>query len=175
MDIGPGPGVVFRGARSDDLAAIIDLEHELFGHDAYPYWVLRQLFDLNGSHWVVAEQSGAIFGYAVVGIGVAPRHRCWVMTLAISKSHQGYGFGRDLLERAVANCRAALADTVYLTVRPSDPIAKSLYTACDFRHLRHEDQYFGAGEPRDVLVRELRPAAKSESADPRWTKRSSGQ
>ncbi|MEU8894844.1 GNAT family N-acetyltransferase [Nocardia sp. NPDC048505] len=172
MDIGSGTRVVFRGVQVEDLSAIIELERELFGGDAYPYWVLRQLFDLNGPHWVIAEHRGAIIGYAVVGIDA--RRRCWVMTLAISKTYRGYGFGRALLERAVLNGRAALADSVYLTVRPADGVANNLYTTCNFRHDSHDDQYFGIGEPRNVLVRDLHPPSATDVRDP-WTKRSSNQ
>ncbi len=53
-----GPLQTLRTASVDDLAAIGAIEVEQFAHLAYPYFVLRQLFELHGPDWTVAEYGG---------------------------------------------------------------------------------------------------------------------
>ncbi|WP_433683130.1 GNAT family N-acetyltransferase [Nocardia sp. CA-119907] len=151
LDISKGLGEpVFRAARLADLDHIAQLEREHFGDLCYQYVVLRQLFDLHGSEWVVAEIGGRVCGYALVGVG--NRRRGWVIGLAVAPKYRHRGVGRALLERAVSSCRSALADSVYLTVRPTDQRAVNLYKTSGFHWAGHEGRYFGDGEPRDVLV-----------------------
>ncbi|MET8779658.1 GNAT family N-acetyltransferase [Nocardia sp. NPDC050713] len=177
MDIGARPGAVYRAATVHDLTDIAALELEQFADHAYPYTALRQLFDLHGSHWVVAELDDRVCGYALVGLG--SRSRGWVMGLAVATQYRGRRIGRGLLERAVHSCRTAAADSVYITVRPSDQLATNLYKTAGFEVTGHEDQYFGPGEPRDVLRYRLTPKPTAgrvpEPADPHWLKQRPGR
>lgn len=162
MDFSQGAGEpVFRGALLGDLGAIAAIETTEFAQLSYPYFVLRQLFDLHGSHWVVAELGGDICGYAMVAVGAS--HHAWVIGLAVAARCRGRGYGRALLDRAVTRCRAALVEQVYITVRPTDQPAANLYKKSGFVRTGHEERYFGPGEPRDVLVHriETRPHTRS--------------
>ncbi|MET8649549.1 GNAT family N-acetyltransferase [Nocardia aurea] len=148
------------------------MEQELFADLAYPDHVLRQLFDLHGSHWVVADSEGVILGYAVVGID---SNRCaWVMGLGVAGASRGLGLGHDLLERAMENCRAARVERVRITVRPDNTAAAELYRRAGFDRIGYEENYFGTGDPRDILERRLgnrRPRwGGPEADDPRWIK-----
>lgn len=154
MDNSEGAGEpVFRTARLADLDDIAALEREHFGDLCYPYVTLRQLFDLHGPDWVVAEIGGRVRGYALVGVGT--RRRGWVMGLAVAPNYRNRGLGRALLDRAVTSCRTAQADSVYLTVRPTDQRTVKLYKNAGFRWAGYEQRYFGANEPRDVLVHRI--------------------
>ncbi|WP_054815057.1 GNAT family N-acetyltransferase [Nocardia arizonensis] len=165
---------MLRKARLDDLATISVLEHDLFADLAYSYVVLRQLYDLHGAHWVVAEVDRIVRGYALVGLDT---QRCaWVMGLGVDAAYSGHGIGRELLESAVENCRLAHAERVKLTVRPGHDAAASLYTKVGFTVISKEDHYFGLGEPRHVLERELErePRGLPGPDDPHWIKRPRG-
>jgi ribosomal-protein-alanine N-acetyltransferase len=141
---------VFRAAKLEDLADIAELDGEEFGDLCVPHRMLRPLFDLHGSDWVVADIGGKVCGYALVC--VSAQRRGWLMGLAVAKQYRGCGFGRELLERAVTSCRTALADSIYLTVKPTEQSVVKLYEDTGFRRVSREQQYFGEGEPRDVLV-----------------------
>lgn len=150
---------VFRMATLGDLAAINEIEVAQFEELAYPYFVLRQLFDLYGAGWVVVETAGRIRGYALVAFTF---ERCaWVIGFVVTPEHRRRGFGTRLLERALDECRVASARRVFITVRPTNQSAYDLYMRAGFVWTAHEDGYFGAGEPRDVLVHRLgRPVAR---------------
>jgi hypothetical protein len=63
----------FRIPVLEDLAAIHDIEVAMFGSDlAYPWFTLRQMFDLFNEYFVIAEVDGYIVGYALAGAKPAP-------------------------------------------------------------------------------------------------------
>ncbi|MEV6770785.1 GNAT family N-acetyltransferase [Nocardia sp. NPDC051030] len=144
---------MFRSADLSDLDAIRSLELAEFDHLAYPYFVLRQLFELHGANWTVAEDSGEVCGYVLTAIGA--HNSAWFMGFAVAEFCRGRGYGRALLETALEHCRTARVDQVFVTVRPGNRAAYHLYKEVGFVWTDHETRYFGADEPRDVLVRKL--------------------
>ncbi|MFC9994365.1 GNAT family N-acetyltransferase [Nocardia sp. NPDC127526] len=136
-----------------DLPAIQAIETAEFDRLAYPYVVLRQLFELHGSEWIVAEDEGSVCGYVLTAI--ATTGLAWFMGFAVAGSCKGRGYGRALLESALAHCRTARVDQVFVTVRPGNRTAYHLYKEVGFVWADHELDYFGPDEPRDVLVRKL--------------------
>ncbi|MFD0363729.1 GNAT family N-acetyltransferase [Nocardia sp. GCM10030253] len=165
---------VYRTATREDLADIAALEKQQLGDLACSLVILRQLFDLHGSHWVVADVDGHVRGYALVGINAA--QRAWVLGLAVAAGYQRRGFGTALLAQAISVCRAALVDRVYITVRPTNQRAANLYKNAGFLWAGHEQRYFGEGEPRDVLVHRIQRAPVgppiADPKDKRWLKES---
>ncbi|MFI6871134.1 GNAT family N-acetyltransferase [Nocardia sp. NPDC050406] len=148
-----GPVPTIRSAGTDDLAGIQAIEWEQFSHLAYPYFVLRQLFELHGTDWTVAEFEGRVCGYVLTAISA---ERCaWFLGFAVAGHCRGRGFGRNLLEAALEHCRKARADRVFVTVRPDNRTAYRLYEDVGFVRSDHEAAYFGRDEPRDVLVHKL--------------------
>ncbi|MFJ4658794.1 GNAT family N-acetyltransferase [Nocardia sp. NPDC088792] len=143
----------FRAASMTDLSAIRTLEVVEFEHLAYPYFVLRQLFEVHGSDWMVAEDNGEVCGYVLTAIG--PEGSAWFLGFAVAGHCRGRGYGRALLETALEHCRTSQVDQVFVTVRPGNRAARHLYKEVGFVWTDHEHDYFGADEPRDVLVRKL--------------------
>ncbi|WP_280274491.1 GNAT family N-acetyltransferase [Nocardia wallacei] len=141
------PQPEYRAARFSDLEHVAAIESDVF--DApYLYLMLRQLFDLHGSEWLVAELEGVTVGYALT---LAESHRALLFTFAVHKAHQGLGYGRGLLDRALQACRALGTEVMYLTVRPDNHPATNLFKQAGFEFVEHDDRYFGPGEPRDVF------------------------
>lgn len=143
----------YRAARLEDLVDIEAIETTQFAELSYPYFALRQFFDLHGPHWIVAELDGAVCGYAMVAFG--PEEVAWLMGLGVQKQSQGRGLGSGLMERVLELCREERREQVLLTVRPTNQAAYKLYEQTGFRRIDHEERYFGSGQPRDVLVHRL--------------------
>ncbi|MBB5911356.1 ribosomal-protein-alanine N-acetyltransferase [Nocardia transvalensis] len=152
MDITKAPQPEYRQARFADLEAIAAIEAEVFA-EPYLYLMLRQLFDLHGSEWLVAEVDGVPIGYALT---LQKAGRALLFTFAVDKEHQGLGFGRALLDRAMQVCRELGTDVMYLTVRPDNQSASNLFKRAGFEFVSHDERYFGPGEPRDLFEFRLR-------------------
>ena len=166
-----------RSARLEDLPILSDMEEAQFTDLAYPFFILRQLFELHRSHWVVAEEAGAILGYAVVGVD--GQGCAWVLSMAVSERARRNGIGTRLLEHVFDRCRDAQVYRVRLTVRQENTAAVKLYEKTGFRQIERDQNYFGTDEPRDVLELRFDPAPRrwdtSASDGPQWVKRPRGQ
>ncbi|MBR7829531.1 GNAT family N-acetyltransferase [Actinospica sp. MGRD01-02] len=146
---------VCRPARLADLAVIEDVDKAVFTDKPYPYFVIRQLFDVHGAHCVVAEEDGEVRGYALVAV-VPAESTAWLLSLAVLPGSRRRGFGRALMDRALAICDEARVDRMRITVRPTNDVAYRLYKDSGFDWVRTEDTYFGVGEARDVLEKQFR-------------------
>ncbi|MGI5219505.1 N-acetyltransferase family protein [Nocardia sp. CA-290969] len=153
MDIAEAPQPEYRQARFADLEDIAAIEAEVFA-EPYLYLMLRQLFDLHGREWLVAEMQGTVIGYALT---LEKDGRALLFTFAVAKRYQGAGYGRALLDHTLHVCRELGTETVCLTVRPDNHPAGGLFKQAGFDFVEHHDTYFGPGEPRDVYEYHLRP------------------
>ncbi|WP_024806110.1 GNAT family N-acetyltransferase [Nocardia sp. BMG51109] len=152
MDTAEAPRPEYRQARFTDLDDIAAIEAEVFA-EPYRYLMLRQLFELHGPAWLVAEVDGAVIGYALI---LEKDRRALLFTFSVAKQCQGLGYGRGLLERALRACRQQGVEMMYLTVRPDNHPARNLFAQVGFDCVDHDDEYFGQDEPRDVFEYRLR-------------------
>ncbi|WP_327097766.1 GNAT family N-acetyltransferase [Nocardia vinacea] len=152
MDIVRAPQPQYRQARFADIEDIAAIEAEVFA-EPYLYLMLRQLYDLHGSDWLVAELDGRVIGYALT---LHKAGRALLFTFAVVEQYQGKGYGRALLDHMLQQCRTDGADVVYLTVRPDNQPAAALFKQAGFEFVEHDDQYFGPGEPRGIFEYRLR-------------------
>ncbi|MFF0487860.1 GNAT family N-acetyltransferase [Nocardia sp. NPDC004068] len=134
----------YRQAAFGDLPAIARIEHEVFD-EPYRYLMLRQLFDLHGSAWVVCELNGTIIGYA---LSLEKDRRALLFTFAMSPEFRHRGYAKALLEEALDRSRRLGAEVEYLTVRPDNETAVRLFEAAGFIRTKEDESYFGEGEPR---------------------------
>ncbi|WP_162958297.1 GNAT family N-acetyltransferase [Nocardia yunnanensis] len=142
-----------RAASRSDLSAIHALEVAEYGDASYPYFALRQLFELDGANWTVAEEAGEVCGYVLASLRAD--RTAWLLAVAVAARCRSRGYGRALLETALAQCRRAHVVLVRLTVDPANATAYRLYKEAGFVLERHEPDYFGPHEPRDVLVHRI--------------------
>ncbi|WP_158607810.1 GNAT family N-acetyltransferase [Nocardia panacis] len=140
---------VYRRARLTDLDRVSSIENERFGAHSYPYFALRQLFDLHGASWLVVEVEGRLLGHVLVAL--APQRRAWLLSLAVAADSCGRGYGTALVEQALRLCGSLDVGSVLITVRPTNQSAMNIYKRAGFEWAAHDERYFGEGEPRDVL------------------------
>ena len=147
--------VHIRPAEQPDLADLKELDEAVFAHLAYPYFALRQLFDLFAEWWLVAAHPDGLRGYSL-GVPTFDRGRAWVMGLGVRAEFQGRGYGRLLLISSLRKLADIGVRDVYLTVEPSNRNAISLYHELGFAVDRLGRGYFGPGEDRLVMIAQLR-------------------
>ncbi|QWB28437.1 GNAT family N-acetyltransferase [Streptomyces koelreuteriae] len=142
-----------RTAAEEDLPHIARLDREVFGDAAYPFFVLRQLFDA-GFTLVVVDDSEGICAYALA-LALASEGRGWVLALAVGPRQRGTGLGRELMRETLCHLRSLRVREVLLTVEPANASAIRLYRSLGFTERRgatgHVRDYFGPGEDRLLL------------------------
>ncbi|MHC3473315.1 GNAT family N-acetyltransferase [Streptomyces sp. 7R007] len=144
-----------RRVTEADLDALALLDRETFPEEPYPYFVLRQMYDVYPDHLLVLDDGTELKGYVLVG--TAPdRSRSWILGLGITRDERGRGYGRRLMLKVLEMLRGLQVPEVLLTVAPSNTAAIQLYETLDFKAEDSvREDYFGPGADRLVMRRRL--------------------
>lgn len=149
------PVLHVRGMRLDDLPAISALENLSY---EFPWsaGIFSDCVKAGHSCWVLCVDQ-VIAGYGILSTGAGEAH---LLNLCIGPMHRGRGLGRHLLLRVLDIAKWNRAERVFLEVRPSNPLAKTLYESAGFRQIGVRPRYYPAREGReDALVMVLEIAA----------------
>jgi ribosomal protein S18 acetylase RimI-like enzyme len=147
-----------RDPRPSDLAGLrvlleacaifrpAELEAALAGVDLA---LLRE----SGYEAVVAEDGGALAGFAVAAAAPLARGTHELLWIAVHPERRGRGLGRRLIRWAAERAREAGAHLVLVETssRPGLLPARALYAAAGGVELARVPDYYGAGEDRLIL------------------------
>ncbi|MFF3446448.1 GNAT family N-acetyltransferase [Streptomyces sp. NPDC002667] len=134
------------------MSELIDLDHEAFPADPFPFSLMRQFMDMYPDHLLVAEgDDGHICGYA---LATPPnKGQSWIVSLAVNPAEQGMGVGRQLMRETLKSLRAAGTGTVLLWVEPANDHAIALYESLGFVRdpAGTRPDHFGPGADRLLM------------------------
>ncbi|MER6674716.1 GNAT family N-acetyltransferase [Streptomyces sp. NPDC000983] len=141
-----------RGVTEADLPELVRVDREAFPDDPYPYFVLRQLYDVHGDRLLVLDDGERLHGYVLFPT-VSEGREGRIMSLGVTRDQRGRGHGRRLMLEVLRRMRAEELREVSLTVEPTNAAAIMLYRSIGFTS---EDSvrknYFGPGEDRLVMT-----------------------
>ena len=141
--------VVLRPMRLADLTAVMQLEEELFAPDTWTAAMYREELALTDTrHYLVAEDDGAVAGYAGL---IAYDDEAHVATIGVTGSRQGEGIGALLLDALLAEADRR-SPVVLLEVRADNAAAIGLYESAGFTVVRRRERYYP--DFSDALVME---------------------
>ncbi|MBB5360350.1 ribosomal-protein-alanine N-acetyltransferase [Rhodanobacter sp. ANJX3] len=147
------PVIQVRAMRNEDLSRVGELENASYD---FP-WSQGVFADcLRAGHpcWVLCVDA-LVAGYGILSIGADEAH---ILNICIAPDYRGQGLGRHLLRRLLDIARWNGAERVFLEVRPSNPLAKSLYESLGFKEIGRRPRYYPAKNGREdaiVMVLEL--------------------
>jgi ribosomal protein S18 acetylase RimI-like enzyme len=143
------PGLV-RLATERDLDRLHRIDQEIFPEEPYPFFVLRQLFEVHGSRFLVLDQDSELAGYAL--LATTPDHQqSWVLGLGVVTKHRNLGYGRQLIEEGIGLLAADRVREVRLSVDRDNDVALHIYHSLGFSLVREHAGYFGPGDDRLIL------------------------
>lgn len=144
-----------RGVVESDLPELLRVDREVFPDDPYPYFVLRQHFDVHGDRILVVDDGECLHGY-VLFVNTSDGYVSWVLSLAVSPDQRGRGLGKRLMLEVLRQLRRERVREVRLTVEPTNAAAIMLYRSLGFSAeggVRRD--YLGPGEDRIVMTLRL--------------------
>ncbi|MCI5162492.1 MAG: N-acetyltransferase [Candidatus Electrothrix sp. AX5] len=150
--------IIYRKARISDLDQISKVDVFAFGKYSYPRFFLRQAFDILGGLLEIAEsesKSDCIIGYTLGAINIDDMNEGWIISLAVTPTFQQAGIGKELTKNVLKNLSNRHIKDVYLTVKPGNIPATSLYKGLGFEEDKYDDSYFGTGEGRVLMVKKI--------------------
>ena len=138
-----------------DLNAVMAIEPELFGHEA---WTASSMTsEINGAftHYL-GVFDGDLIGYG--GISSIPNSFASdIQTIGITQSRQGQGLGQQLAEALLAKAKALGSEAVFLDVRADNLGAIALYKKLGFVQIDVRKNYYRpAGIDALVMKLEIR-------------------
>jgi [ribosomal protein S18]-alanine N-acetyltransferase len=150
------PVIQVRGMRTEDLATVSAMENASYD---FP-WSAGIFSDcVKAGHpcWVLCVDQD-IAGYGILSMGAGEAH---VLNLCIGPDFRGRGLGRHLLGRLLDIARWNGAERVFLEVRPSNPLARTLYESVGFNEIGRRPRYYPARDGREdaiVMALDLLPS-----------------
>ncbi|GAA4861326.1 GNAT family N-acetyltransferase [Kitasatospora terrestris] len=141
---------MIRVAGESDLVQLSRIDHEIFPHDAYPFFVLRQLFEVHGERFLVLDCDSRMSGYSLLAT-TPDGKQSWVLGLGVVPHARGVGHGRRLMVESLDRLSADRVAEVRLSVEPGNAVALNLYESLGFSRVDHRPDYFGAGSDRLIL------------------------
>ena len=146
-----------RAMTAADLDAVLRLELELFGEEAWSRPMLEgELAQQPASrHYLVAVEAGTVVGYAGL---LAAGTQADVATIAVTGRRQGQGTGTALLEALLTEARRRGCAEAFLEVRVDNLRAQQLYRTRGFAQIGVRHGYYQPSGA-DALVMRLDLAA----------------
>ncbi len=145
--------VTLREMTAADLPAVLDLEHALFGDEAWTEGMLASELAgvASGRYYLVGEDGAELVGYA--GLLTPGGGQADVLTLAVAEPRQGHGLGAALLDALLAEARRGCTE-VFLEVRVDNHRAQLLYQRRGFVEIGIRRGYYQPSGT-DALVMRL--------------------
>jgi [ribosomal protein S18]-alanine N-acetyltransferase len=148
----------FRPIRWWDIPALVELEAELFGLDAWSaatWWGELAQQPIGRQYLAAGPRSGQITGF--IGLQAAGPE-AEIMTLGVVPAARGQGLGRALLGAAIARASEAGSTALLLEVRADNNPARQLYSTFGFERIAVRRGYYrNARGEVDAYVLRLRP------------------
>jgi [ribosomal protein S18]-alanine N-acetyltransferase len=133
--------MVLRPMTTGDLPAVLILEQELFGDEAWSAAMLAaELSDLPGRYYLVAEDEAEVAGYA--GLFVPGAGQADVLTLGVARKRWRAGIGTLLLDALLAEAARRGCTEVFLEVRVDNDRAQRLYLRRGFTRVGLRRGYY---------------------------------
>ncbi|CCK30172.1 hypothetical protein BN159_5793 [Streptomyces davaonensis JCM 4913] len=147
--------LTMRGVTEADLPELVRVDREAFPEEPYPYFVLRQLYDVHGDRLLVLDDGEQLHGYVLFPT-TSDGYECWIMSLGVTRDQRGRGLGRRLMLEVLRRLRTEGVREVRLTVEPTNAAAIMLYRSIGFSSEEGARRdYFGPGEDRLVMTLSL--------------------
>lgn len=140
-----------RPATAGDLAAVVAIERASFG-DPWPASAFADLLREGRMLFVVAEQGGAVAGYAIAWFVAGSGE---LANIAVAPERRGHGIGAALLERVLDAARAQGAGETFLEVRESNAAARGLYASRGFAEVGRRRGYYRRPDEDAIVLRRV--------------------
>jgi [ribosomal protein S18]-alanine N-acetyltransferase len=147
---------VIRLATTADVDAIVRLEHDNLGIDAWSRTLVEEgvVGNLPSVTYLVASDAEDVVGHAVVSV-VADTSE--LQRIAVDASHRRAGLATQLLDEVVGLAEEAGADRLLLEVREDNAGAIAFYAARGFVEIDRRSRYYRDGGTAVVMLRSLGP------------------
>lgn len=136
--------IEFRPMLASDIEAVMQVETRVY---QFPWTkgIFADCIRADYDCWV-AIQDTKIIAYAVLSVAAGESH---VLNLAVNKSQQNQGIGKEFLIHLINRARLLRADMIMLEVRSSNDSAIHLYQSSGFNEIGCRKAYYPATDGKE--------------------------
>jgi [ribosomal protein S18]-alanine N-acetyltransferase len=129
-----------------DLPSVMAIEKQNYD---FPWSedIFTDCFQAGYRCWVALSQDKVV-GYCLMSLAVGEAH---ILNVSVDPNEQGQGIGRKMMESLIAYARGR-AETMFLEVRPSNPVAITLYENLGFNEIGVRKAYYPAKDGREDAI-----------------------
>ena len=141
-----------RVLQLSDLPRIMPLENAAYD---FPWSeaIFRDCFSAAYTGLAI-ELEGTFLGYGMLSIAAGEAH---VLNVVIDSNQRSLGLGKKLVKRLIDQARWHRVESVFLEVRASNSVARSLYADLGFQEIGMRKSYYPGRQSReDAVVMSLR-------------------
>lgn len=136
-----------RKMNASDLPAVLEIERKNY---QFPWEedIFRDCFRAGYSCWV-CEELDKVLGYSILSMAVGEAH---ILNICVDPAEQKQGIGRKMLENLIEVASRGRAETIFLEVRPCNPVAIALYKNMGFNEIGIRKGYYPAENGREDAI-----------------------
>jgi ribosomal-protein-alanine N-acetyltransferase len=143
--------ITIQTVKAEDLKEVLALEQLVFNAGSYPAFVIRQLFDISNSLFIVAKENNKILGFAVGALNTN-NQKAWVLSLGVHPEARGKQIGKKLTNKLVNLLKDENCLEICLTVHPDNAAAINIYKELGFKGETIIEDYFLENEKRIIMT-----------------------
>jgi ribosomal protein S18 acetylase RimI-like enzyme len=142
----------YRLYKPEDFAALYAIEEVCFQPPfRFKRRYMKRLVDATNSATWIAEENGAMVGFAIVEWTQEIRGiSAYIETIEVLPSHRRRGVGKELMRTVEGSARDANAAVMWLHVDAVNEGAKRMYEAHGYEFYAKEDDFYAPG--RGALI-----------------------
>jgi len=148
--------VLYRLYKPEDFPALYAIEEVCFHPpDRFSRGYMRRLVEQPNSSTWIAEEEGAMCGFALVEWTSEAELAAYIQTLEVLPVWRGQGVGRELLRCLENSAGAAGAALIWLHVDAENIAAIHLYQLRGYVCQGREDDYYGRDRAALIYSKQL--------------------
>lgn len=137
----------FCSAAETDLEAISQLDASAF---EFPWSFADFQGSLKAGHqFLLLKDDDRLLGFAVY---MQIFEQSELLTIAVTPSEQGMGYGKLILNEVLARLAANQAESLFLEVRVSNTRARALYHSVGFQEISSRKGYYPSRDGREDAI-----------------------
>lgn len=153
--------VIFRNMTEKDASAVAELEKQIFS-DAWTESGLRETFKQPQAQILVAEEEGAIVGYAIFYCVLDEGE---LARIAVANEYQRQGVGCQLMACIFKTCREKGIAKIFLEVRESNGHARNFYKKHGFEEDGIRKNFYQMPTEHAILMSKAMPVLPTGSEE----------
>jgi [ribosomal protein S18]-alanine N-acetyltransferase len=141
--------ISFRPMTEDDLEEILQIENAVYDFP-WSQTIFNDCLRVGYCCWVFLNEAGGIDAYGIMSVAAG---ECHILNLCVHPQAQGMGVGKRFLNFLLEIAIKHRADAAFLEVRPTNNIARQMYSNSGFNEVGMRRKYYPArGGREDAII-----------------------